>query len=198
MITPCSTPNQKRKDTNRRRSNLFTPNKKEDKQSKQQLNDMGIGRSIPIKQGFLYKKTNSTINKDWKKKFVTLNDDGSLRYYPSMNDYMDDSHGKEIDLQKTTIKIPGANKPRIGKSLIHLDTNKLNNDINSLNLNNNNNVNMLNNLNDINNVNNNKINEEQPGSFLVFNFIILFFDQIYHLSCKKNGKLIDYLNQFKF
>jgi hypothetical protein len=96
---------------------------------------MGIGRSIPIKQGFLYKKTNSTINKDWKKKFVTLNDDGSLRYYPSMNDYMDDSHGKEIDLQKTTIKIPGANKPRIGKSLIHLDTNKLNNDINSLNLN---------------------------------------------------------------
>jgi hypothetical protein len=43
---------------------------------------------------------------------------------------MDDAHGKEIDLQKTTIKIPGANKPRIGKSLIHL-----NNDINSLNLN---------------------------------------------------------------
>lgn len=24
VITPCSTPNQKRKDTNRRRSNLFT------------------------------------------------------------------------------------------------------------------------------------------------------------------------------
>lgn len=46
---------------------------------------MGVGRSIPVKQGFLYKKTNSTINKDWKKKFVTLNDDGSLKYYPSMN-----------------------------------------------------------------------------------------------------------------
>lgn len=43
---------------------------------------------------------------------------------------MEDAHGKEIDLQKTTVKIPGANKPRIGKSLIHL-----NNDINSLNLN---------------------------------------------------------------
>lgn len=124
LVTPISTPNQKRKDNNRRRSNLFTPNKKEDKQK--QLNDVGIGRSIPVKQGFLYKKTNSTINKDWKKKFVTLNDDGSLRYYPSMNDYMDDSHGKEIDLQKTTIKIPGANKPRIGKSVLNLDTNKLN------------------------------------------------------------------------
>ncbi len=40
---------------------------------------------IKKKKGFLYKKTNSSLNKDWKKKFVTLNDDGSLRYYPSMN-----------------------------------------------------------------------------------------------------------------
>ncbi len=49
-------------------------------------------------------------------------------------DYMDDSHGKEIDLQKTTIKIPGANKPRIGKSTLNLDANKL--DINTLTLSN--------------------------------------------------------------
>ena len=50
---------------------------------------------------------------------------------------MEDSHGKEIDLQKTTIKIPGANRPRIGKSLAALtDTNRLNTDIaNMLNLN---------------------------------------------------------------
>jgi Arf-GAP/GTPase/ANK repeat/PH domain-containing protein 2 len=94
---------------------------------------MGIGRSIPIKQGFLYKKTNSTINKDWKKKFVTLNDDGSLRYYQSMNDYMEDSHGKEIDLQKTTIKIPGAYRPRIGNNN-KVDPNKLNTDINSMSI----------------------------------------------------------------
>ena len=51
-----------------------------------------------------------------------------------MNDYMEESHGKEIDLQKTTIKIPGANKPRIGKSLIHIDTNRLNTDIGGLNI----------------------------------------------------------------
>lgn len=55
---------------------------------------------------------------------------------------MDDVHGKEIDLQKTTIKIPGANKPRTGKSLLHLDTaalntQKLNQDIHLLNLNSN-------------------------------------------------------------
>lgn len=48
---------------------------------------------------------------------------------------MDESHGKEIDLQKTTIKIPGSNKPRIGKSLIQVDTNRINNEINLLSLN---------------------------------------------------------------
>jgi hypothetical protein len=53
---------------------------------------------------------------------------------------MEDVHGKEIDLQKTTIKMPGANKPRIGKPMIttnvnSLDTNKLTNDINTLNIN---------------------------------------------------------------
>lgn len=48
---------------------------------------------------------------------------------------MDEVHGKEIDLQKTTIKIPGANKPRIGKSFINLEANKLQSEINSLNLN---------------------------------------------------------------
>jgi hypothetical protein len=50
-------------------------------------------------------------------------------------DYMEVTHGKEIDLQKTTVKIPGANKPRIGKSVINLDANKLNNEINSLHIN---------------------------------------------------------------
>lgn len=48
---------------------------------------------------------------------------------------MDDIHGKEIDLQKTTIKIPGANKPRIGKSFLNLEANKLQAEINSLNIN---------------------------------------------------------------
>ena len=52
---------------------------------------------------------------------------------------MEDVHGKEIDLQKTTIKMPGANKPRIGKNTLTtttlIDTHKLSNDINSMNLN---------------------------------------------------------------
>ena len=55
---------------------------------------------------------------------------------------MEDVHGKEIDLQKTTIKMPGANKPRIGKNTLTttttttiMDTQKLSTDINSLNIN---------------------------------------------------------------
>jgi hypothetical protein len=48
---------------------------------------------------------------------------------------MEDVHGKEIDLQKTTIKMPGANKPRIGKTVTVSDANKLANDINIIDLN---------------------------------------------------------------
>jgi hypothetical protein len=48
---------------------------------------------------------------------------------------MEDVHGKEIEIQKTTIKMPGANKPRIGKTITVNDANKLTNDINLLDLN---------------------------------------------------------------
>ena len=77
---------------------------------------------------------------------------------------MDDSHGKELDLQKTTIKIPGANKPRIGKSVVNLDTNKLNNDINSLHLNNE--INLKNGLPIFDETN----GQTQPGEYKPFYF----------------------------
>ena len=43
---------------------------------------------------------------------MVLLDDGRIIYHPSLHDYENDSHGKEIILQRTTIKIPGSNKPR--------------------------------------------------------------------------------------
>ena len=102
----------------RRRSNLFTPSKKTveaDLVLKNQDPDapsVGSGRSIPIRQGILYKKSNkSTFSKDWKKKYVTLSDDGKVTYHPSLNDYMSNVHGKEIPLQYVTVKVPGQ-KPR--------------------------------------------------------------------------------------
>ncbi len=68
----------------RRRSNLFmTSLKKGDDKLKN--GELGSGRAIPLKQGYLYKKSNKTLNKDWKKKYVTLCDDGRLTYHPSLH-----------------------------------------------------------------------------------------------------------------
>ena len=94
---------------NRRRSNLFTPSKKQQNIEGDPLTgsgggggggksdsngggggpngawSLGSGRSIPVKQGQLYKKTSNTFSKDWKKKYVTLCDDGRMTYHPSLN-----------------------------------------------------------------------------------------------------------------
>ncbi|XP_030569888.1 centaurin-gamma-1A isoform X2 [Drosophila novamexicana] len=115
LPTPTSTPTTSRK--SRRRSNLFIPSssKKNDKEPKS--SELGSGRSIPIKQGYLYKRSSKSLNKEWKKKYVTLCDDGRLTYHPSLHDYMDDVHGKEIPLQYVTVKVPGQ-KPRGSKSII--------------------------------------------------------------------------------
>ncbi|KAK0048142.1 centaurin-gamma-1A, partial [Biomphalaria pfeifferi] len=109
LPTPSSTPTQSRK--NRRRSNLFNPKSKEEE--KKQVGDgekVGSGRTIPLKQGYLYKKSHG-LNKEWKKKYVALSDDGRLVYHSNLHDYMEDTHAKEIPLVKTTVKIPGM-RPR--------------------------------------------------------------------------------------
>lgn len=82
LPTPSSTPTTSRK--SRRRSNLFTPSKKCDDKLKNG-GDFGSGRAIPLKQGYLYKRSSKPLNKDWKKKYVTLCDDGRLTYHPSLH-----------------------------------------------------------------------------------------------------------------
>lgn len=114
LPTPSSTPTTSRK--NRRRSNLFIPSSKK-AEDKLKNSELGSGRAIPIKQGYLYKRSSNSLNKEWKKKYVTLCDDGRLTYHSSLHDYMDDSHGKEIQLQCVTVKIPGQ-KPRGSKSIL--------------------------------------------------------------------------------
>jgi len=69
--------------------------------------EVGSGRSIPMRQGQLYKKSSKSFSKDWKKKYVTLCDDGRMTYHPSLHDYMENIHGKEIPLQYCTVKVPG-------------------------------------------------------------------------------------------
>ncbi|XP_073984823.1 centaurin-gamma-1A-like isoform X2 [Rhodnius prolixus] len=113
LPTPSSTPTATRK--NRRRSNLFTPSKKGEDKIKNG-GEVGSGRAIPLKQGTLYKRSSKALNKEWKKKYVTLCDDGRLTYHPSLHDYMEDVHGKEIPLQYVTVKVPGQ-KPRGSKTV---------------------------------------------------------------------------------
>ena len=81
LPTPSSTPTTSRK--SRRKSNLFTPSKKAEDKNKN--GELGSGRAIPLKQGYLYKKSNKTLNKDWKKKYVTLCNDGKLTYHSSLH-----------------------------------------------------------------------------------------------------------------
>ncbi|CAH8525326.1 unnamed protein product [Schistosoma turkestanicum] len=91
----------------------------DEREREKKLNGIGSGRAIPLKQGFLYKRTCKPLSKEWKtKKYVTLTDDARLTYHPSIHDYMDNSHGKEIDLSRTTVKIPGVAFRQVGSSRI--------------------------------------------------------------------------------
>lgn len=103
LPTPSSTPTSVRKN---RRSNLFTPSGK-GKGEEKRAGEVGSGRNIPVRQGYLYKKSNKSFSKEWKKKYVTMCEDGRMTYHPSLHDYMENIHGKEIPLQYVTVKVPG-------------------------------------------------------------------------------------------
>uniref|UniRef100_A0A4W2DPP8 Arf-GAP with GTPase, ANK repeat and PH domain-containing protein 3 n=1 Tax=Bos indicus x Bos taurus TaxID=30522 RepID=A0A4W2DPP8_BOBOX len=85
---------------------------REKKAAECKVDSIGSGRAIPIKQGILLKRSGKSLNKEWKKKYVTLCDNGLLTYHPSLHDYMQNVHGKEIDLLRTTVKVPGKRLPR--------------------------------------------------------------------------------------
>ncbi|XP_072508309.1 arf-GAP with GTPase, ANK repeat and PH domain-containing protein 3 isoform X1 [Notamacropus eugenii] len=115
-IAASSTPTPIRKQS-KRRSNIFTSRKGTDldrdkKALECKVDSIGSGRAIPIKQGILLKRSGKSLNKEWKKKYVTLCDNGLLTYHPSLHDYMQNIHGKEIDLLRTTVKVPGKRLPR--------------------------------------------------------------------------------------
>ncbi|XP_077956061.1 arfGAP with GTPase domain, ankyrin repeat and PH domain 3 isoform X2 [Gasterosteus aculeatus] len=112
-IASSNTPTPVRKQS-KRRSNIFTSRKASEqaKSVESKTDSIGSGRAIPIKQGILLKRSGKSLNKEWKKKYVTLCDNGVLTYHPSLHDYMQNVHGKEIDLLRTTVKVPGKRPPR--------------------------------------------------------------------------------------
>uniref|UniRef100_A0A674EUS1 ArfGAP with GTPase domain, ankyrin repeat and PH domain 2 n=1 Tax=Salmo trutta TaxID=8032 RepID=A0A674EUS1_SALTR len=66
----------------------------------------------PRISSILWKRSGSSLNKEWKKKYVTLSSNGTLGYHSSFNDYMQNAHAKEIDLLRVTVKVPGKRPPR--------------------------------------------------------------------------------------
>ncbi|XP_061838453.1 arf-GAP with GTPase, ANK repeat and PH domain-containing protein 2 isoform X1 [Nerophis lumbriciformis] len=94
-----------------RRPSLFK-NRDTDKRGNDPKGDSSNMRGIPIKQSILWKRSGSSLNKEWKKKYVTLSKNGSLSYHSSSSDYMQNIHGKEIDLLRVTVKVPGKRPPR--------------------------------------------------------------------------------------
>ncbi|XP_034724458.1 arf-GAP with GTPase, ANK repeat and PH domain-containing protein 1-like [Etheostoma cragini] len=98
----------------RRRTSRFAGRRGSDsnRRSADCMGDLGSGRSIPIKQGILLKRSGNSLNKEWKKKYVTLSNDGILSYHSSVNDYMLNAPGKEMDLLRVTVKVPGKRPPR--------------------------------------------------------------------------------------
>ncbi|XP_059503037.1 arf-GAP with GTPase, ANK repeat and PH domain-containing protein 1 isoform X2 [Stegostoma tigrinum] len=126
----ANTPTPVRKQS-KRRSNIFASRKgseldKEKKNLDTRADSIGSGRAIPIKQGMLLKRSGKSLNKEWKKKYVTLCDNGILTYHPSLHDYMQNVHGKEIDLLRTTVKVPGKRPPRATSACAPLSSPKTN------------------------------------------------------------------------
>uniref|UniRef100_A0A5F7Z9F9 PH domain-containing protein n=1 Tax=Macaca mulatta TaxID=9544 RepID=A0A5F7Z9F9_MACMU len=120
-------------------SKLFTSKKgsdpdKENKAPESHTDTIGSGRAIPIKQGMLLKLSGKWLKK-WKKKYVTLCDNGMLTYYSSLGDYMKNIHKKEIDLRTSTIKVPGKRPPLATLACVPISSSKsngLSKDMNSL------------------------------------------------------------------
>ncbi|KAL8164755.1 UNVERIFIED_CONTAM: Arf-GAP with GTPase, ANK repeat and PH domain-containing protein 3, partial [Gekko kuhli] len=88
-IAASNTPTPIRKQS-KRRSNIFTSRKGTDLEREKKAPDckadsIGSGRAIPIKQGVLLKRSGKSLNKEWKKKYVTLCDNGVLTYHPSLH-----------------------------------------------------------------------------------------------------------------
>ncbi|XP_051910320.1 arf-GAP with GTPase, ANK repeat and PH domain-containing protein 1-like isoform X2 [Hippocampus zosterae] len=94
-----------------RRPSLFK-NRDSDRRAADAKGDAGAARAVAIKQSILWKRSGSSLNKEWKKKYVTLSSNGTLCYHSSSSDYAQNAHGKEIDLLRVTVKVPGKRPPR--------------------------------------------------------------------------------------
>nr|XP_055044778.1 arf-GAP with GTPase, ANK repeat and PH domain-containing protein 2 isoform X1 [Misgurnus anguillicaudatus] len=91
----------------RRRTSLFANRRGSDSEKRSSDSRGDMSRSVPIKQGTLWKRSERSLNKEWKKKYATLSNSGMLTYHSNINEYMQNAQGKEIALLRVTVKVPG-------------------------------------------------------------------------------------------
>ncbi|XP_065141369.1 arf-GAP with GTPase, ANK repeat and PH domain-containing protein 2 isoform X5 [Paramisgurnus dabryanus] len=91
----------------RRRTSLFANRRGSDSEKRSSDSRGDVSRSVPIKQGTLWKRSERSLNKEWKKKYATLSNSGMLTYHSNINEYLQNAQGKEMDLLRVTVKVPG-------------------------------------------------------------------------------------------
>ncbi|CAD5215378.1 unnamed protein product [Bursaphelenchus okinawaensis] len=115
LPNPSLTPNSQRKNY-RRISSMFS---RKDHTPQIDLNSVGMGRVIPLKQGFLYKKGNSGLTS--KKKYVCLFENGKLCYYSSLKEFQEQSSNmKEVFLGLSTVRVKKNNIQKRRASLLNI------------------------------------------------------------------------------
>lgn len=82
---------------------VMTPIKRSKADKDARLSQTGLGRSIPRKQGMLLKYGAKANSMSSQKRWVVVGG-GKLVYYHTMQDYVHDNTGKEINLARVTIK----------------------------------------------------------------------------------------------
>uniref|UniRef100_H3CHY1 ArfGAP with GTPase domain, ankyrin repeat and PH domain 1 n=1 Tax=Tetraodon nigroviridis TaxID=99883 RepID=H3CHY1_TETNG len=122
-----NTPTPVRKQS-KRRSNLFTSRKasetdKEKKGLEARADSIGSGRAIPIKQGMLLKRSGKSLNKEWKKKYVTLCDNGLLTYHPSLKRFTSNVHIRhQFEQLMHQISVKAHHPPFVASECTHAST----------------------------------------------------------------------------
>ncbi|KAL5510512.1 hypothetical protein EMCRGX_G006071 [Ephydatia muelleri] len=86
-------------------SKIFTAQKSSYNLASKGSQPYGTGRHIPVKEGQVSKK-HTGLKTEWKKKYLVLSH-SEITYYPSMQDYMNQTHGKSLNIQNITVRMPG-------------------------------------------------------------------------------------------
>ncbi|CAJ0580246.1 unnamed protein product, partial [Mesorhabditis spiculigera] len=75
------------------------------RESLEKYRHFGQGQTIPIMQAYLWKRAEKNLlNREWKRKFVCIFDDGRLAYYPNQKSFFELKPGKEVFLGLATVR----------------------------------------------------------------------------------------------